>query len=119
MVPRDQDKLVFYVNNYIDGDQFNQLYDPDWIEKGIKNADAISCKLGPASTRATNNRLEVARKKRRKKEKIKERQKVEAIAAKWCRAREGISLSSEEEDESDTRNDKDPDQAEDEYPLQL
>ena len=29
MVPRDQDKFVFYVNNYIDWDQFNQLYDSD------------------------------------------------------------------------------------------
>ena len=28
-VPRDQDKFVFYVNNYIDWDQFNQLYDLD------------------------------------------------------------------------------------------
>ena len=26
VVPRDQDKFVFYVNNYIDWDQFNQLY---------------------------------------------------------------------------------------------
>ena len=29
LVPRDQDKFVFYVNNYIDWDQFNQLYDSD------------------------------------------------------------------------------------------
>ncbi len=29
VVSRDQDKVVFYVNNYIDWDQFNQLYDPD------------------------------------------------------------------------------------------
>ena len=29
MVPRDQNKFVFYINNYIDWDQFNQLYDPD------------------------------------------------------------------------------------------
>ncbi len=28
VVPKDQDKVVFYVNNYIDWDQFNQLYDP-------------------------------------------------------------------------------------------
>ncbi len=61
VVPRDQDKVVFYVNNYIDWDQFNQLYDPDWMEKGIRNADAVARKLGPASTSATNQRLEVAR----------------------------------------------------------
>ncbi len=29
MVPRDQDKVVFYINNYIDWDQFNKLYDLD------------------------------------------------------------------------------------------
>ena len=29
VVSRDQDKFVFYVNNYINWDQFNQLYDPD------------------------------------------------------------------------------------------
>ncbi len=64
VVPRDQDKVVFYVNNYINWDQFNQLYDSDWIEKGIRNADAVVHKLGPASTRATNQRLEVAREER-------------------------------------------------------
>ena len=26
IVFRDQEKIVFYVNNYIDWDQFNQLY---------------------------------------------------------------------------------------------
>ena len=61
---------VFYINNYIDWDQFNQLYDPDWMDKGIKNADAVSHKLGPALTRATNNRLEVAGKNRQKREEI-------------------------------------------------
>ena len=29
IVPRDQDRMVFYVNNYIDWDQFNQLYNAD------------------------------------------------------------------------------------------
>ena len=33
MVFRDQDKFVFYVNNYIDWDQLNQLYDLDWMKK--------------------------------------------------------------------------------------
>ena len=119
LVPKDQDKFVFYVNNYIDWDQFNQLYDLDWMEKGIRNADAVACKLGPASTRATNDRLEAAREERRKREEMMERRKAEAMAAKRRRARGGISLSSEEEDESDTGNDTDPDQAVDKYPLQL
>ena len=29
VVPRDQDKFLFYINNYIDWDQFNELYDLD------------------------------------------------------------------------------------------
>ena len=42
VVLRDQDKVVFYVNNYIDKDQFNSLYDPDWIKKGIRNVDVVA-----------------------------------------------------------------------------
>ncbi len=113
---------MFYVNNYIDWDQFNQLYDPDWMEKGIRNADAVVHKLGLASTRATNQRLEVAREERRKREEMVERQKTEAMAAKRRRARGGISSSNEEEEnyESDTGDETDPNQADnDENPLQL
>ena len=54
VIRRDQDRVVFYVNNYIDWDQFNQLYDADWFNKGIQNADAIACKLGPVLIKATN-----------------------------------------------------------------
>ena len=111
MVFRDQDKFMFYVNNYIDWDQFNQLYDLDWIEKGIKNADAVTRKLRPASTRATNDRLKVARKKRRKREEMMERRKVRVMAAKRRKAGERIIASSKEEDESDTRDDTDLNQA--------
>ncbi len=82
VVPRDQDEVVFYVNNYIDWDQFNQLYDPDWMEKDIKNADTVVRKLGPASTRATNQRLEVAREERQKREEMVERRKTEVMAPK-------------------------------------
>lgn len=32
---------MFYFNNYIDWDQFNQLCDPDWLEKDIQSADAV------------------------------------------------------------------------------
>lgn len=45
VVPRDQDMFMFYDNKHIDWDQFNQLYDPDWIEKGIRNADTVARKL--------------------------------------------------------------------------
>ena len=35
VVSKDQDKVMFYVNNYIDWDQFNPLYNPNKIEKSI------------------------------------------------------------------------------------
>lgn len=35
IVLRNQKKTVFYVNYYIDQDQFNYLYKPGWLEKDI------------------------------------------------------------------------------------
>ena len=105
MIPKDQDKFVFYINNYIDWDQFNQLYDLDWMKKGIRNTNAVAHKLGVGSTRATNDRLEIVREERRKKEEMIEKWKVKAIATKWCGARRGINLSSKEENESNIGDD--------------
>ena len=124
LVPKDQDKFVFYINNYINWDQYNQLYDLDWMEKGIKNADAVAHKLGLASTRVTNNKLEIFREERWKRKEMMERQKAEAMAAKQCRVRRRISLSSDEEDESDIEDNTDPnqadlDQANDKYLVEL
>ena len=79
-------------------------------KKGIKNADTVACKLGPASTRATDDKLDAAKEKKRKKEEMIERWKAEAIAVKQYRARGRMSLFSEEEDESDTKNDTNPNQ---------
>ncbi len=61
-------------------------------------------------TKATNQRLEVARKERRKREEMVERRKTEAMTAKRQRVRRGISLSSEEEEiyKIDTRGETDP-----------
>ncbi len=110
VVSRDQDKVMFYDNNYIDKDQFNQLYDLDWIERGIQNIDAVAHKLEPASIRVTNHRLEVAR---------EEKRKTKAIATKHRKNRGGISLSSEKEEnyDSNTIDDTDSDQAEGKYPF--
>ncbi len=79
------------------------------MEKGIRNADAVVCKLGPVSTRAANQRLEFAREERQKREEIVERRKTKAIVAKRWRARGGMSLSSEEEEnyESDIGDETD------------
>ncbi len=52
------------------------------MEKGIRNVDVVTCKLGSASIRVTNQRLEVARKERCKREKIVERRKIKAMAVK-------------------------------------
>ena len=81
------------------------------METSIRNIDTVARKLGPASTRATNDRLEVAREERQKREKMIDRWKAEAIAAKRCRARGKISLSSEKEDKSDIGDNIDPNQA--------
>ena len=103
--------MVFYINNYIDcRDQFNQLYDADWFNKGIRNKDAIARKLGPASIKATNPRLEITKKKVQKKQEIMERQKAEAAAVKRQRDREGISLSNKDDDNYYSHtDDTDPD----------
>ena len=97
---------MFYVNNYIDWDQFNQLYDPDWLNKSIQNADAVARRLGPASKKATNLRLEEAQKK----QKAVERRKAEIVAAKRRRDRGEISLSNQEDEDDSDRSDMDPDQ---------
>ena len=63
--------------------------------------------------RATNERLEVAKKKRRKREEMVERQKTKAMATRCQRARGGINLFSEEEEnyESDIGDKTDSNQA--------
>ena len=69
------------------------------MEKGIQNADAIACKLRSASIRVTNYRLEVIRKKQRKRKEMIEKWKIKAIAAKCQRVKRRISLSSEKKKE--------------------
>lgn len=48
-----------------------------------------------------------------------ERRQVKAMVTKWHRAKGRNSLSKKEEDESDTRDNIDPYQANDKYLLQL
>ena len=119
VVPRDQDRMIFYINNQIDWNQFNQLYDADQFNKGIRNADAVARKLRPASIKTTNLRLEVAKKEVQKKHEVVERRKAEAAAAKQQRDRRGISSSNEDDDNyySDT-DDTDPDQEDNLNPVQ-
>lgn len=91
------------------------------MEKSIQNANAVARKIGPALIRWTNHRLEDARKEKQKREEIVERWKAKAMATKCRRTRGGISSSSTEEGnyESDTKDDTDPDKANNKYSLQL
>lgn len=59
--PKNQNKFIFDLNNYINQNQFNQLFDLDQINKGIKYAYAIICKLKLVSIKVTNYRLEIIR----------------------------------------------------------
>lgn len=89
--------------------------------KDIKNTDAVAHKLKLVSTKTTNHKLKVNKEKQHKREEMVERQKIEPIAAKRCKDRRGISLSSKEErnHENDTGDDRDLDQIKDKYLLQL
>ena len=98
IVPRDQDRMIFYVNNYIDRDLFNQLYNTHWFNKSIWNADAVVHKLRPTSIKTNNLRLEVVKKEVRKKQEVMERRKAEAAAAKLQRDREGINSVNKNDD---------------------
>lgn len=104
---------MFYVHNYIDWDQFNELYDPKWIKKDIRNADVVAYKLGLALTKVTNQRLEIAREEKQKREEMVEKQKTETMTTKYQRIRGGISLSNKEKRDykSNIRDEMDPDKA--------
>ena len=53
---RDIEGNTFYLNNYIDWNQFNQLYNPEWQTKGTRSANAIVQKLMPASRKTMEQR---------------------------------------------------------------
>ena len=40
-MPKDIDNNTFYLNNYIDLDQLNKLYNPKWQTKAIQSANII------------------------------------------------------------------------------
>lgn len=66
-IPRDQHKVVLYINKYIDSDQLNKLFNFDLMNKAIKKRNGIAYKLEPISIRETHKRLEIAKEKRQKK----------------------------------------------------
>lgn len=121
IIPKDHDKFMFYVNNYLNQDQFKQLDDPNQIDKVIKNIDVVTHKLRSALTRVTNYRLKVISAEKQKREEIIEKQKTKAIATKHQRAKEQINLFSNKKRnyESDIRDKTNPEKVNNEYPLQL
>ena len=56
---------MFYINNNIYLDKFNQLYDLDKVKKCIQNADTVANKLEPAPIKVTNHRLENSKKEKK------------------------------------------------------
>lgn len=56
VILKGQQKIVFYFNNYIDWNQLNKLYDFNWLNKGIPNADAVAYIIGLILSKITNLR---------------------------------------------------------------
>ena len=122
MVSKNQNKVVFYINNYIDWDQFNKFYDLDRMKKGISNTNVVTRNLRLALIKLTNHKLEIARKKQRKREEMVEKRKTKTITARWQKARRESCLSSKKKEnyESDIKNKTDLKQAgNNKNPLQL
>lgn len=88
-------------------------------KKYIQNVDLIICKLGLASIKTTNHKLEDASKKKQKREKITKRWKAKARAAKHHKAKKEISLFSIEKKnyKSNIKDDTNWDQANNKYPI--
>ncbi len=63
------------------------------MEKDIKNTNVVARKLGPVSIRVTNQKLEVAKEKRRKREEMVDRRKTEAMATKRQRTKKELVCS--------------------------
>ena len=90
---RDTGDNISYLNNYIDWDQFNQLYDPEWQTKGTWSANAIVQKLMPVLRKI-----------------IEQRQKAGARAAlmkKTSRRMDGNLLDQHEHDDYNTDKSQD------------
>ena len=60
-MPRDTEGNTFYLNNYIDQDQFNQLYNSKWQTKRTQSANAIVQKLMPVLKKAMKQRQKVGK----------------------------------------------------------
>lgn len=89
------------------------------MKKYIRNINVVTCKLWTALIKVTNHKLEVARKKKQKIEKIVKKQKTKTMVAKYQRARDEICLSNKEEGnyKNNIRHKIDSDQTNNKYQL--
>lgn len=56
VVKKDTEGYISYLNNYIDWNQFNQLYDPKYQVKEIRSANVIVRNLMPVSRKVIKQR---------------------------------------------------------------
>lgn len=73
MIPKNQDKIIFYINNYINYNQLNLLYDLNQLKNYIRNINIVVYKFGPTLIKVINQKLQIVKKKNRKKEEILEK----------------------------------------------
>lgn len=79
-----------YVNNYVDWDQLNELYNLHWIGKNIRSIYTVARKLKLVLTKATNYRLEIVKEERQKREEMIKKQKTKAMAVKRQKIRKEL-----------------------------
>ena len=56
IMPNDINRKTVYLNNYINWDQLNQLYNPEWQNKKTRFANIIVYRLIPASKKVIEQR---------------------------------------------------------------
>lgn len=108
IISRDQDRLMFYDNNWINWDKFS-IFDFNWIEKSIKNVDTVASKLRPTLIKVKNHSLVFVGKKKQKSEEIIKKQKTKAMVTKQYRGKRRISFYNKKNKKSDIKNNLDPD----------
>ena len=72
-MPRDIEGNTFYLNNYIDQNQFNQLYNLKWQTREIQSANVIVSKLMPMSKKTIEQRYAAGAKVTQMKKTLKRR----------------------------------------------
>ena len=107
VMPRDTEGNTFYLNNYIDWDQFNQLYDPEWQSKGTQSANAIVQRLMSVSRKPMEQRQEAGARAARRK---KAPRRIDS--GLWDQHKHDDDDTNESED-SQSDNEADPDEMED------